>query len=215
MKYNDLLIVFVDNPVEGETKTGLSREIGADAALTLHNRFIEYTCKIASKVSFVDVAVYYSIAPIENDTWSLIQCKKYTQSGSNLQNSVKHAFYDNFNKGYKRIVLIGSSCLEINEHKINKAFDILYTGKSVLGPTNDGGLYMIGLNSAFPQFFNHDKWNTKELFKQSMYEMQDMNMNFAILEKTTIIRKLAHIEPHYEKLAKLKRETRENLVTVS
>lgn len=201
MKYNDLLIIFVDNSKIEDSKNKLATELGDKAAIEIQNKIIEYTYNVVSKALFVDIAVYYSQEPNNNDIWEEMKCKKFEQKGNTISQSIKHAFYDSFNYGYKRIVAIGSQSLEINHAIIDKAFDILYTGKTVLGPASNGDLYLVGLNYPFPQFFNHNNWGKKHLFQYTKRLLEELDIEFSILEKKTIVKSLEDIEPHYEKLA--------------
>ncbi len=53
-----------------------------------------------------------------------------------------------FRLGYDNVVIIGNDCLNLNRDLILEAKSQLDQGKIALGPSPNGGLYLIGLNEA-------------------------------------------------------------------
>jgi uncharacterized protein len=207
MKHNDLLIVFIDNAKGNKLINSLSKDVQQDTACFIQQKIIEYTCKISTKVSFVDIAVFYSNKIISNDVWENYNCQKFLQRGVSLGERVKHAYYDCFNQGYNRIVSINSDILNISHEEINKAFDILHTGKSVIGGNTDGGIYLLGLNNAYPIFFDYKKWESNQLNSYLISVFKNYNHSFSLLESKHPIISIEDLDPYYEILSELNKKT--------
>ena len=74
------------------------------------------------------------------------------------------AFEHVFNLNYKSVSIIGSDCYELNADIIDTAFSQLEATNCVLGPTFDGGYYLLGLNNLQPELFKNIEWSTETVF---------------------------------------------------
>jgi glycosyltransferase A (GT-A) superfamily protein (DUF2064 family) len=70
------------------------------------------------------------------------------QRGCTFGERFANAFEDVYNKGFEKVIAIGNDCLSISVQDILHAANILYTNQSVIGPSPDGGAYLIGLHKA-------------------------------------------------------------------
>ena len=73
-----------------------------------------------------------------------------------------------FSKWYKKIIIIGSDLWELNEDLICKGFFELNKNEVVIGPSIDGGYYLLGLNKKMPKLFQGIKWGTKSVLSQTI-----------------------------------------------
>ena len=69
----------------------------------------------------------------------------FSQSGDNLGERMRNAFLGRFKEGYKRIVIIGSDSPSLPLKYIKQALDTKCD--MVLGPSFDGGFYLIGMQN--------------------------------------------------------------------
>ena len=117
-----LLMIFVRNPELGKVKTRLAKTVGDKRALEVYNDLLKYTRDISIKCSS-EKAVFYSHFIDDFDGWSNVLYQKFVQEGINdLGVRMQNAFKLAFEKGYNRVVIIGSDCLEISTHDIEEAF---------------------------------------------------------------------------------------------
>ncbi len=91
------------------------------------------------------------------------------QVGANFGERFYHAFKSVFDKGFQNVIAIGNDCISLNTTDILKAANIISTnGGLILGPSIDGGIYLMGLNE---NEFNKDLflailWETNKVFGQ-------------------------------------------------
>ena len=84
--------------------------------------------------------------------------------------------------GVDRVVLIGSDSPDLPTGYINQAFDALQRHDAVLGPTNDGGYYLIGLSRFAPELFGEQMpWSTPRLWRTTIETLRASSHTFATL----------------------------------
>jgi rSAM/selenodomain-associated transferase 1 len=93
-----------------------------------------------------------------------------------------NAFEDGFNKGYDKIVLIGSDLPDLNQMLINEAFYLLDKNEVVLGPALDGGYYLIGMNKPIPRLFLDKPWSTPQLMGITLKELNTHGHSVSTLQ---------------------------------
>ena len=70
------------------------------------------------------------------------------QRGSTFGERFAHAFEDIFQQGFEKVIAIGNDCLSISAEDILSAAEYLKENTCVIGPSRDGGAYLIGLHKA-------------------------------------------------------------------
>ncbi|MEX0895291.1 MAG: TIGR04282 family arsenosugar biosynthesis glycosyltransferase, partial [Balneolaceae bacterium] len=101
----------------------------------------------------------------------------------NLGKKMERAFSSVFNSGYGKIVLIGSDCPTILTRHIEEAFEKLESHDTVLGPSSDGGYYLIGLKELNTSLFQDKPWSSSGLYEQTLTELQDSSLSYCELEE--------------------------------
>ena len=168
----NLLIVFTRNPELGKVKTRLAKTIGNATALKIYIFLLERTRDIAVQVS-ADKAVYYSVKVRENDIWDANIFQKHQQVGEDLGIRMLHAFKNGFKAGYEKVMIIGSDLYDLTAETIENAFIALEDNEVVIGPAEDGGYYLLGMNSLEEKVFKNKKWGTETVRKNTLEELKD------------------------------------------
>ena len=106
------------------------------------------------------------------------------QRGSDFASRFTHAFEDLYAKGYDNVLSIGNDCPELTIDRLKTAIDQLQQKKIVLGPAEDGGVYLIGLPKA--QFdaetFSKLPWQQTDLYEQMVLEAKLQRESFYLLD---------------------------------
>ena len=174
LKYmsKNLLLVFTRNPALGKVKTRLAKTIGDKTALEIYTFLLERTRDIAAKVT-ADKAVYYSVKIRENDIWDATIFQKYLQVGEDLGIRMLHAFKNGFETGYEKVLIIGSDLYDLTSETIENAFKALENNEVVIGPAEDGGYYLLGMNSLEEKVFKNKDWGTETVRKNTLEDLKD------------------------------------------
>ena len=168
----NLLLVFTRNPELGKVKTRLAKTVGNATALKIYTFLLKRTRDIAIKVS-ADKAVYYSVKVRENDIWDASIFQKHQQVGEDLGIRMLHAFKNGFKAGYEKVIIIGSDLYDLTSETIENAIIALENNEVVIGPAEDGGYYLLGMNSLEEKVFKNKEWGTETVRKDTLEDLKD------------------------------------------
>ena len=168
----NLLLVFTKNPELGKVKTRLAKTVGNATALKIYIFLLKRTRDIAVKVA-ADKAVYYSVKIRENDIWDASIFQKHQQVGEDLGIRMLHAFKNGFKAGYEKVIIIGSDLYDLTSETIENAIIALENNEVVIGPAEDGGYYLLGMNSLEEKIFKNKDWGTETVRKDTLEDLKD------------------------------------------
>lgn len=177
----NLLIMFIRNSVPGKVQERLAHVIGEDKALDVYIRMLEHLRRVTSDLT-CDKAVYYSDFIETNDVFEAEYYDKFLQSGSDRGERLHNAFSHSFSRGYKKVVIVCSDCFEITRSHIVDAFESLQDSDTVLGPSTDGGYYLLGMRKFLPLLFINKGWNGENVFLDTMLDLRKNQISFRLLE---------------------------------
>lgn len=166
-KHDNLLLIFYRNPELGKVKTRLAATIGNEKALAVYLKLAEHTKNITEGLK-ADKVVFYSQTIEIKDQWPGETYQKHEQSGNDLGERMLNAFQYGFDRGYKRVCIIGTDCLELNRTIIETAFHALERHDVVLGPAKDGGYYLLGMKKMHADFFINKNWSTQTVMHDTL-----------------------------------------------
>ena len=171
----NLIIVFVRTPELGKVKTRLAKSIGDVSALTIYKLLLKHTESVLHDLSF-DKVVYYSEKVEENDFWEARLFEKKLQKGADLGERMQHAFETAFDQGYKKVLIIGSDLFDLKSIHITTAFEALENHDLTIGPSLDGGYYLLGMKELYPAVFKNKKWGTDSILENTLKDLQQQNV---------------------------------------
>ena len=180
------VIVFVKNPELGKVKTRLAATVGDKEALSIYHKLLEYTRRVLLDLKETQRFVFYSSLIDDGDDWSNANFHKYIQEGLDLGQRMSTAFKLIFEKCDK-VVIIGSDCTQLKSSHINSAFDFLESKDMVIGPSHDGGYYLLGLNKHNPFLFQNIEWSSASVLKETLDKADHLNLQYTMLEELSDI----------------------------
>ena len=99
-------------------------------------------------------------------------------------------------QGYTRTVVVGTDCLTLTVEDINQAFKKLSKYDCVLGPSKDGGYYLIGLKNPLDCLFNHIPWSTSQVLKLTLEKLHQLKKRVFLLKEKEDIDTIASLKRH-------------------
>jgi len=165
-----LLIIFTKNPTLGRVKTRLAKTLGDEKALSIFKKLLAKAEKTASEWNG-DLWVFYADFLPGKDLWSTVALQKFLQKGDGLGDRMTHAFEKGL-AAYEKVVLIGTDIPAITVQIIEEAFSQLERHDFVIGPTFDGGYFLIGMKANHFFVFRDMKWSTPFVFRQTIHKIQ-------------------------------------------
>ena len=186
------LVIFVRNPVLGQVKTRLAKDIGNERALAIYLQLLQHTLEITRDLSFRKF-IYYADEVSDYDLWSVPGYTKRKQNGNDLGERMLNSFKELFEQGFTRIVIIGSDCLQLQTEHLQEAVALLESNVAVMGPASDGGYYLLGLTKLYPDLFVNKPWSTDQVFAKTIDDFNNQGISFAFLEELSDIDTVADL----------------------
>lgn len=174
------LIVFVKNPVQGKVKTRLAASIGDTYAVKVYLKLLDITREVTTKVK-ANRFLYYG-SEIGEDNWSNEFYSKHVQKGADLGERMSSAFREVFRSNNK-VVIIGSDCPSVTAELIEEAYSKLELADVVIGPSEDAGYYLLGMNNYYPELFNGIEWSTETVLPQTISAIKRSGLLFTRLHQ--------------------------------
>ena len=176
-----LLIIFIRNPILGKVKTRLAATLGDQRALDIYQKLLAHTRTITRDLT-VDKVVYYSEFVDQQDSWDPAVYQKKLQTSGTLGDKMKAAFQRWFDSGYQQVCIIGSDCRELTSEIIVEGFKSLDQYQAVLGPSRDGGYYLLGLNQFRAEIFEGKQWSTDSVATDTLADFRSLGWRYSLLQ---------------------------------
>lgn len=178
------ILIFARVPELGRVKTRLAAEIGADAALAVYMRLARHTVREALALApGVAIRVHFTPPDAGDDGhWLGPEPTYLPQAEGDLGARLGRAFRDAFREGFTRVIVIGSDLPDLTTARLRHALAQLEHNEAVLGPSHDGGYYLLGLRRPMPEVFRDITWSTAAVFRETMERFRKVGVEPAILE---------------------------------
>jgi len=179
------LAVMAKAPVTGEVKTRLLPAVTAEEAAELSRALLVDQLKHLQEFDAADF--YLAFAP--DDARLLMEnlappCfRLFPQEGADLGARMEAAFKRLFDIGHRNIVLIGGDLPPMPLRYFAEAYAFLATSNQrvVLGPSRDGGYYLVGCNQPTPQIFQGMRWSHSAVLAQTQDKLASLKIDYHLL----------------------------------
>lgn len=177
---NTALIVFIKYPEEGQVKTRLALEAGNEKALKIYKTLLGYTCAVVEALNEIDVKFYINELPAKEEFLGRKISDFGIQLSGDLGYKMQSALSDEIHN-YDHAIIIGSDCPEISADLIQLARSKLTTFDLVIGPSNDGGYYLLGLNVVYNYLFENIQWSSDSVALVTIKRSLSMGLRVFLL----------------------------------
>lgn len=188
------LIIFARLPAVGKNKTRLIPAFGEAGATAIYSYLVAHTLAQVAKVraeGSVAVSIYYT-GGTEDEMCAALGAvlgaelgdalNFYPQVDGDLGIKMAAALDEAFKRGRKRVVVIGTDAPDIQARHLQEAFQELETSDVVLGPADDGGYYLIGMNQLHRNLFAEISWSTEHVFSQTLNRISASRVRYQSLQ---------------------------------
>jgi rSAM/selenodomain-associated transferase 1 len=173
------IIIFIKNPELGKAKTRLASTVGPERALGIYIALLGHTRQVVSSVPARRL-LYYSAFIDNQDEWSSSEFDKYLQVEGALGEKMETAFQQAFETGAP-VLIVGSDCAQLTPDILLSAIDKLKKHDAVIGPAEDGGYYLLGMNRFLPELFRDIAWSTDQVFPQTVAILETLGASYGLL----------------------------------
>lgn len=177
------LAVFCKAPVEGQCKTRLIADLGAEGALQVHIRLARETLARLGSVAEQRVLWCSAESPLAR-TWAMEFGYEFeVQRGANLGQRMHHALAAMLAAGCSAVCLVGSDCPPIGSDYLHSAFVALDGADAIFGPAEDGGYGLVGLSEARCELFDDMRWGENSVMASTRVRATEHNLKIYELPK--------------------------------
>jgi hypothetical protein len=179
-----VLLVFAKVPRPGNVKTRLTPALTPDEAAQLYRSFLQDALDLYAELD-IDVRLYLA-PPLPEDGLDGIpdRVSVHEQSGDGLGPRMQHAFREAFDDGYERAVVVGTDHPTLPLAFVRQSFDALDAPDALcIGPSEDGGFYLLGMTAAYPQLFEGMTYSHGEVFTDTLARVRTTDAQCTVLPR--------------------------------
>ena len=180
------LIIFAKAPVAGHVKTRLCPPLTPDEAASLHGSLVLDLldrCQSLKGIDRILAGAPTREHPFFGAMKTRFKIPVWDQVGDDLGARMAHAFQSALGSPYQSVLIVGTDIPGITVSLITTAFKSLQDHDIVLGPTVDGGYYLIGLRAPVPELFEHIPWSTDKVLSLTREKTQALDLSVKILPR--------------------------------
>jgi glycosyltransferase A (GT-A) superfamily protein (DUF2064 family) len=207
MSTKSALGIFFRIPAHGKVKKRLAAEIGDKEARKAYEHMLHETIKRVSRLRGIDLYGFYEgeimslnlssssgnppTPPLEKggkggfekggDFELIEKLPLYSQKGAELGERMCNAIKWLFHKGYEKVSLVGADSPDLPISYVTEAFEKLDAYDIVIGPSEDGGYYLIGMKAPFDIIFKNIHWGHESVLKDTILRIESACMRYFLL----------------------------------
>jgi hypothetical protein len=170
-------------PKPGVVKTRLAQSLPLEAVVELYRCLLDDTLALARSLDGVDVAIMCPASDVEDlsravgDSIPIV-----AQSGDGLAAGLTSVFAHFAEAGRRRIVAFNSDSPHLPASVLVSAFRALAQSDVVVGPTHDGGYYLVGATASHPGLFAGDGLGTTNAYEALLGRTRALGLSVSLTD---------------------------------
>jgi rSAM/selenodomain-associated transferase 1 len=172
------LVIMAKAPRPGMVKTRLAQRIPVAAVTELYRCLLDDTLSLARSLGTVEVAIMCPVSDVEALTQVAHGAVRVVaQKGDGLAAGLTSVFAHFTPAGQRRVVAFNSDSPHLPAAILRSAFETLADHDVVVGPTHDGGYYLVGARAAHASFFDGDGMGTQSALEALLARARGLQLS--------------------------------------
>jgi rSAM/selenodomain-associated transferase 1 len=183
---DNALVLMAKAPQPGQSKTRLVPPLSFEEAAALAQALLIDQLDHLSRFSGAELFVaftpedsapfFYALAP------QAFSC--FAQQGNDLGERMRRIFESLFARSFGRVVLIGSDLPPISLQVFDSAYAALVNERDlVLGPSEDGGYYLVGMRCLVSCIFEGMHWSRPDVLSRTLEKLDQAKVNYGLISR--------------------------------
>ena len=176
---DSVLLIFCKAPIPGQVKTRLTPTLSPEQAAAVHRQLSRRTLDMATNSGLCPVHLYCSPSTDHvffTESANCYQLTLQTQSGTDLGERMHQALCSSL-EHFNHALLIGCDCPSLTSNDLKAALTALTQDHDlIIGPAEDGGYVLIGMNSPQPELFNRIPWGTPDVLQLTQRRAETLKL---------------------------------------
>jgi rSAM/selenodomain-associated transferase 1 len=170
MRSHNALCLFVKAPRLGEVKTRMQPQLSPRDTLSLYKAMAEDLLERIDGHREFDLHPFFfpPDCAVDIGQWLGNKYKCLPQEGDDLGSRMHNAFRWTRARAYRKTIIVGSDIPMLDAGVITAALDCLDASDVVLGPSRDGGYYLIGMREPHRELFREISWGTGRVYRETL-----------------------------------------------
>jgi rSAM/selenodomain-associated transferase 1 len=194
-----VLSVFLRAPIAGQVKSRLAGALGAERARTLYEAFLTDTLAAAANAAQRSGAALELAAagPIDHPFVRAVAVEHGAAIVAQPEGDLGVRIGDAIDRHVARgtaVCLIGSDSPQLTGAQIARGFDGLVGHEVAIGPSRDGGYWLIGARAPIPELLVEMPWSTPSLLPMTLERLAAGGRSVALLEMAFDVDEAADLE---------------------
>jgi len=177
------LVIMAKAPRPGVVKTRLNQSLPGEAVIALYRCLLEDTVRLATSLSGVEVAAMCRSSD-EEELVELLgsRIRIVAQTGVGLAAGLNSVFRHFTADSEREVIAFNSDSPHLSASVLMSAFEILTRRDLVIGPTNDGGYYLVGAKRPHPTLFETDGLGTSSALDRLLSKAESLRLSTGFTE---------------------------------
>lgn len=172
------LIIMAKAPRPGSVKTRLARSLSVQAVTELYRCLLNDTIAMTQTLHQVEIAIMCPASEAEELSLALANTIRVVpQAGIGLAAALDSVFQQFAAVGRPGVIAFNSDSPHLAPSALETAFDVLETCDLVIGPTHDGGYYLVGARAPHPGLFTSDGMGTATALEALLVRASDLHLS--------------------------------------
>jgi len=181
-RYPKRLGLMVKVPQPGSVKTRLIPPLDENQAARLSWALLADSASRLAKLKKVSVTVFVDGATSEElDRVLPEDWPRESQKGADLGERMLHALEELLEGGGAMAVLLGGDSPDVPLKFVKRAYKKLKHKDVVIGPSADGGYYLIGMKEPRPELFEGIEWGSRRVFRETLARVESTGLSLSLL----------------------------------
>ena len=178
------LAIMARAPVPGQVKTRLQPHLTPEQSADLALAFLKDALELAASVRAYAPFLAFTPTDMEAFFRQLVPSSVglLAQSEGDLGQKMYSIFQQLRDRGYSSIVVVGSDIPTLQPYHLEKTIEYLHDCEVCLGPSRDGGYYLIGAQGAHGCLFENIPWSTSSVLQNTIERAKTAGLSLALLE---------------------------------
>jgi uncharacterized protein len=183
-----VLVIMAKAPRPGAVKTRLVPSLSPAAVIDFYRCLLDDTLKLARSLSGVEVAIMCPDSDVNElsqlaGTEASVVAQKGEGLAAGLTSVFAHFALDYRREGHqrdahqRRTIAFNSDSPHLPRSVLEHAFETLAAHDVVVGPTHDGGYYLVGAKASHPTLFAHDGMGTSSALERLLSRARALELS--------------------------------------
>jgi hypothetical protein len=165
-------------PRPGAVKTRLAPGLSPEAVTDFYRCLLDDTLALAWSLDDVEVAIMCPESDISELARSAgKRASVVAQKGEGLAAGLTSVFAHFAKDGQRRIIAFNSDSPHLPGSVLEGAFEALAAHEIVVGPTHDGGYYLVGAKASHPTLFANDGMGTNSALERLLSRARSLRLS--------------------------------------